>query len=198
MPPKLSPHTDRLPPGISRTAYDADTRRYTFRDANSKSYTSSAGDYYGEGLRFDHAKEWEERLYAKPSSANSSLADGTPATLTPTKINPNPNPASPTTPTRNAQAAAATPPYRPPQHFAEILEGMGKDAAAEGDGEQGEKKVPALLRRLTTRTRNTSRAASEASVPRVRERASTFAVGGGKGWEKGKRGFFSRVLGRKG
>ncbi|KAG9317004.1 hypothetical protein JVU11DRAFT_1184 [Chiua virens] len=37
----------RLPEGIRRIAYDADTQRYTFRDRSGQLYTSASGEEYG-------------------------------------------------------------------------------------------------------------------------------------------------------
>lgn len=38
----------RLPSGITRIGYDADSQKYLFRDSSGQEYTSSSGSAYGK------------------------------------------------------------------------------------------------------------------------------------------------------
>ncbi|KAI0043167.1 hypothetical protein FA95DRAFT_1563585 [Auriscalpium vulgare] len=62
----------RLPTGMVRTAYDADTRQYTFRDKNGQLFVSAPGEEYGtliplkDAHRLVQAKGPENTMHMAP------------------------------------------------------------------------------------------------------------------------------------
>jgi hypothetical protein len=71
----LTPTQDsqRLPEGMQRIGYDADTQRYTFRDASGDLYESAPGSRYGELRPFgQHAYTTPEETHERTTAVAKS------------------------------------------------------------------------------------------------------------------------------
>ncbi|KAJ4496204.1 hypothetical protein C8J55DRAFT_496059 [Lentinula edodes] len=78
---QYSEDSTRLPVGLQRIAYDADTQQYTFRDENGRLYYSASGESYGHLTTVGSAARAGEVAMTEPKPKPQKRSQTSPPTL---------------------------------------------------------------------------------------------------------------------
>ena len=69
----LDSDEERLPAGMVRVGYDADTQTYTYRDRNGTYWTGAPGARYGELRRISSRKTWPSQSNRTSPASNTNI-----------------------------------------------------------------------------------------------------------------------------